>query len=140
MTELLADRHQIEQRLGRVVFLAVAGIEDRNVDPALQLLVVLILPVADHHRIQAEALKRFDRIVEGFALLHRRGLSVEVDYLHAQFFLGGIEAVLGPGGWFKKQVGDDFSFLAVDELALAALFGNIEKMLDLVDGKGAELE
>lgn len=40
----------------------------------------------------------------------------------------------------QKQVGDDFSFLAVNELALAALFGNIEKMLDLVDGKGAELE
>ena len=139
MTELLTDRHQIEQRLGRVVFLAVAGVEDRNVDPALQLLVVFILPVADDHGVQAEALKRFDRIIEGFALLHRRGLSVEVDHLHPQFFLGGIEAVLGSGRWFKKQVGNDFSFLAVDELALAALFGNIENVLNLIGRKRAEL-
>jgi len=101
-----ADRQRIEQALGGVLVLSVAGIEHRAIDLVGDQLHRAGAGVANHDCIGAHRVQRHRRVDQRFALFHARLRGVHVDHVGAQSLAGNLEAKQGAGAVLEEGVDD----------------------------------
>ena len=99
-----ADRERIEERLGRMLVRAVAGVDDRAIDLAGEKMDCPRRVVAHDDDVGPHGVERRGRVDQGFALLHRRGRDRHVHHVGAEPLPGDLEGGLGAGGRLEKQV------------------------------------
>jgi hypothetical protein len=102
--ELAADRERVEQRLGRVLVAAVAGVDHRAPDVPGQQRHRPAVVVADHQHVRVHRVERHGGVDQGLALAHRGAGDRHVDDVGAQPLAGQLEAGLGPGAGLEEQV------------------------------------
>ncbi len=101
---MAADGQRVEQRLGRVLVGAVAGVDHRTVDLARQEMHGAGGMVADHQQIRVHGVQGGRRVDQRLALLHRGGGDRHVHHVGAEALAGKLEGGLGPGRGLEKQV------------------------------------
>ena len=131
-----ADGERIEQRLGRVLVAAVAGIDHRAVDLLRQELDRAGRMMAHHEQVGPHGVQRHRRIDQGLALLHRRGADRHVHHVGAEPLAGKLEGALGPGRGFEEEIDQGaaaqiVAFLVDLPAELGGLFGQVEQRRDL---------
>ena len=90
---MLADRVAVEQRLGRVLVPAVAGVDRPPASPSRRPAQgAPAEPVAHDDRVDAHRLDRLDGVAQRLALLHRRRADAEVHRVGRQPLGRGLEA------------------------------------------------
>ena len=118
MQDVAADRHQqaldaalvaadgegVEQRLGRVLVRAVAGIDHRTVELAGQQFDRAGGLVAHHQDVGVHGVERDGGVDQRLALAHGRGGGRHVHHVGAQPLAGQLERGLRAGGDFEEQV------------------------------------
>ncbi|CDN45049.1 hypothetical protein BN871_GH_00050 [Paenibacillus sp. P22] len=102
--ELLAHRVHVQQRLRGMLVVAVAGIDERHLDPLRKLLQHAGRLQPDDARIDAHRLQRPYRVVDGFALLHARYRSGEVQHLGAEALLCHFKAESRAGAVLEEHI------------------------------------
>ncbi len=99
-----ADRRGVEQRLGRMLVLAVAGVDHRAADLLRQQRSGARRRMADHEQVRLHGVQRHRRVDQGLALGDRGGAGAHVDHVGAQPLAGQLEGALGAGRILEEQV------------------------------------
>ena len=131
-----ADGERIEQRLGRVLVAAVAGIDHRAIDLLRQQLDRAGRMMAHHQDVGAHGVQRHRGVDQGLALLHRGGADRHVHHVGAEPLAGKLEGALGPGRGLEEEIDQGaaaqiVAFLVDLAAELGGLFGKIEQRRDL---------
>ena len=100
------DGERVQQRLGRVLVGAVAGVDHAAPHPARQPVRRARGAVPDDHRVGTHGLQRERGVLEALPLGHARALDREVDHIGGQPLGRGLEGDPGPGGVLEEQVHD----------------------------------
>ena len=93
--EARAQGVAVEQRLRRVLVLAVAGVDDRGVRPAREQARRAGVRRADHDRVGAVGRERRDGVAQRLALLDARAARDEVEDVGGEALRGELEASCG---------------------------------------------
>ena len=104
--EVPAHGERVQQRLGRVLVGAVAGVEDVGVDPAGDLPRRAGGHVPDDQGVHAHRGDGHHGVPQRLALGHRGALGRHVDHIGGQPLAGDLERGPGPGGVLEEQVDD----------------------------------
>jgi hypothetical protein len=99
-----ADRQRVEQRLGRMLMRAVAGIDHSGIDLLRQQVRRTGLVVADHQQVAMHGVERRRRVEQRLPLVHGRRSDRHVDHIGAQPLAGQLEAGARAGGVLEEQV------------------------------------
>ncbi len=99
-----ADRQRVEQRLGRVLVPAVAGVQHRAVHLLRQQGHGARTRVAHDQQVGPHRVQRQGGVDERLALLHRGGLQRHVHHVGAEPLAGQLEARHRPGRRLEEQV------------------------------------
>ena len=99
-----ADGERVEQRLGRVLVAAVAGIEHGAVDLLGQQVDGAGMRVAHHQQVGVHGVQRQRGVDQGLALLDRAGLHRHVHHVRTKALAGDLEARLRAGGVLEEHV------------------------------------
>ena len=143
--ELVPQRVDVEQRLGRVLVLAVARVDDRRRGPARDQLGGAHVRGADHDGGRVVGRQGLDGVLERLALVDRRAGAAHRDDVGAQALGGQLEARRGAGGGLVEEVDHGAAAQRRDLLDLASgdlgeRVGAVEDALDLVTGQGLDGE
>src|SRR3712207_4044587 len=103
---LAHGRVDVEQRLRRVLVLAVAGVDDRRAAPAGDEVGAARPRRADDDRVGLVGVEREDGVLERLALLDARPARGEVHDVGAQALGGELEARARPRGDLVEEVED----------------------------------
>ncbi len=133
--EPAAQREHVEQRLGRVLVLAVAGVDHAGGGPAGDELRRAGVRRADHDRRRVVGRQRLHRVLERLALVDARADRADADDVGAQPLGGELEARAGPGPGLVEEVDDGPAAQRGDLLDLPARdlgerLGAVEDPLD----------
>ena len=102
----LAHREAVEQRLGRVLVPAVAGVDHVGaLDPVGHLVGRAGRGVADDHGVDAHGLDRLDGVAQALALLDRRARHGEREHVGRQTLGRRLEGQPGPGRLLEEEGG-----------------------------------
>ena len=132
-----ADGERVEQRLGRMLVRAVAGIDHRAVDLARQQLDRARGVVAHHDQVRAHGVERHRGVDQRLALAHGRGADRHVHDVGAEPLAGELERGLGAGRDLEEQVDQrapaQRALLLLDlAVELDEFLGEIEQADDVV--------
>ena len=138
--EAAADGQGIEQRLGRVLVLAVAGIDDGAGHLARQQLGGTRSMVAHDQQVRLHGVEGHGGVEQGLALRHRGGTDRHVHDIGAEPLAGELEGALGAGRGLEEQVdlgaaGQHRLLLADLPVELDIAVGEIENGDDLLAGQ-----
>ena len=140
-----ADGQRVEQRLGRMLVRAVAGIDDGALDLLREQRDGAGGMVADDEQVRPHGVQRHRRVDQRLALLHRRGGDRHVHDVGAEALAGELEGGLRAGRGFEEEV--DLRAAAQRRLLLLDLaadvdggFGRIEEECDILGGKALDAE
>ena len=122
-----ADGERVEERLGRVLVGAVAGIDHRAAHLLGKELDRAGGVVADDQDVRPHGVERHRRVDERLALLHRRVADRHVHDVGAEALAGELEGGLGAGGGFEEEV--DLRPAAQDRLLLLDLAADFDRLL-----------
>jgi hypothetical protein len=130
------DRQRVEQRLGRVLVGAVAGVDHRGLEDPRQLVRRAGVAVPDDDEVRLHRLEVAGGVDQRLALLDRRGAGGEVEGVGREPLLRHLEREAGPGRRLEEQVDDRLAAQRRHLLDralgnLAHLLGGIEEQLDL---------
>ena len=95
--ELRPDRHRVKERLGRMLKLAGAAIDDGAGERLVEGVVKVFLFRAHDHYMGAHGGHGLGRIDHGLAFVDRRCGDRHVDDVGAEFFSGELEGQIGAG-------------------------------------------
>ena len=131
------ERVEVEQRLGRVLVLAVPGVDHRGARPARDQRGGAGVRRADHDRGRVVGGQRLHRVLERLALVDARAGRLDADEVGAEALGGQLEARAGAGRGLVEEVDDrapaqrgDLLDLAPGDLGEA--LGAAEDALDVV--------
>ena len=131
-----ADGERIEQRLGRMLVAAVAGVDHGAVDVAGEQRDRPAVLVAHHQHVRMHRVQGHGGVDQGLALLDRGRADRHVDHVGAQPLAGQLERGARARRALEEQV--DLGAAAQDRQLLVGLaaeldvaVGAIQKMLDL---------
>ena len=132
-----ADRHQVEQALGRVLVGTVAGIDDRAFQMLRQQMRRARRGMADHHDVGPHRLDVLGRVDERLALRQARAARRKVLSVGREPLGGQAEAGPRAGRVLEEQVEDDPALqgghlLAAARRDLGERLGGIEDRQDLL--------
>ena len=140
-----ADGERVEQRLGRMLVRAVAGIDDRALDLLRQQRHRAGGVMADDEQVRPHGVQRHRRVDQRLALLHRRGGDRHVHDVGAEPLAGELEGGLRAGRGLEEEV--DLRAAAERRLLLLDLaadvdrrFGGIEQKRYILGGKALDPE
>src|SRR2546425_222457 len=102
----VADREQIEQRLGGVLVLAVAGVDDVGANAVAEELRGSRRRMPDHHHVDPHRLEVLRGVDERLALLHRAAGRGHVHRVGREALFGELEGDARTGGGLEEQVDD----------------------------------
>ena len=103
-SERLAHREEVEQRLGRVLVLAVAGVHDGRARVARDELRRADLRVADDDRVRLVRRQRQHRVLQRLALVQRRAGGLQGHHVRGQLLRGELEARRGARRGLEEEV------------------------------------
>ncbi len=138
--EPAAQRVDVEQRLARVLVLAVAGVDDRGVGPAGDELGGAGVRVADHDRRRFVGGEGGDRVLQRLALVDRGARRLDRDQVGREALRRQLEGGAGPRARLVEE-GDDGAaaqsrhLLDVAPADLGEALGAVEDRLDLRSGE-----
>ena len=140
-----ADRQRVEQRLGRVLVAAVAGVDDRAIDLFRQQLHRARFGMAHDEHVGVHRVQRHRRVDQRFALAHRADRDRHVDDVGAQSLPGDLERGAGAGRILEKAVDQRAAaqprgFLVGLPAQLDIPVGEIEDMLDILPAQPLDAE
>ena len=104
--DLALDGVEVEQGLGGVLVLAVAGVDDGGVGEAGGHLARADGGVADHQDVRRVRVERDDRVLEGLPLLHARAGALDVHDVGGEALAGQLERGRGARGGLEEHVDD----------------------------------
>ena len=107
--EVSADRQQIEERLGRVLVTAVAGIEDRAAQVPGEEVAGPGGGMADDDRVGSHRLEVPRRVRQRLALAGARGGGADVDGVRREAFRGDLERGASARAHLVEQVDHRFA-------------------------------
>ncbi len=128
-----ADRQRVEQRLRRMLVLAVAGIDDGAGNLLCEQRGGTGGRMADDQHIRPHRVQRHRRIDQRFALLHRGIADRHVHDVGAEPFSGEFEGGLRAGRGFEEQV--DLRQAAQRRRLLLSLAADLDGLVGLVEQK-----
>ena len=131
-----ADGERVEQRLGRMLVRAVAGIDHRAIDLLRQQMHRARRMMAHDDDVGPHGVERRGRVDQGLALLHRGRADRHVHHVGAEALAGDLEGGLRAGRGLEEEVdlgpAPKGRLLLLDLPAhLDLLVGEIEKRLDV---------
>ena len=126
-----ADGQRVEQRLGRMLVRAVAGIDHRAGDLLRQKRGGTGRGVADDQDVGAHGVQRHRRVDQRLALLHRRIADRHVHHVGAEPLAGQLEGGLRAGRGFEEEV--DLRAAAQRRRLLFALARNRDRLVGPVE-------
>ena len=132
--EMLADGRGVEQRLGRMLAGAVAGVDHRAIHDRGDVGGRAARAVADDQSVGAHRVERARGILERLALLDRAMFDLHRHDLRAEAVGGDFEAQQRPRRIFEEGVDDGQPVEAVVVAARLAIVG--EPALALVENDG----
>ena len=132
-----ADGERVEQRLGRMLVRAVAGIDHRAIDFAGEQLDRAGGMMAHHDQVGVHGVERDRGIDQRLALAHGGGADRHVHHVGAEPLARELERGLGPGRDLEEQVDQRASaqrrLLLLDlAVELDELLGEVEQAEDLL--------
>ena len=135
--EAAAQRVDVEQRLARVLVLAVAGVDDRGRGPAGDHLGGARVGVADDDRGGVVGGERRDRVLQRLALLDRGAGGLDRDEVGGEALGGEVEGARGAGARLVEERDDGAAaqgrhLLDVAAADLGEALGAIEDRLDFL--------
>ena len=141
LAEALAQRVDVQQRLGRVLVLAVAGVDDARRGPARDQLGGADVRGADHDQVRLVGGERLHRVLERLALLDGRAAGGEVDDVGGERLGGQLEARAGARGGLVEEVQDAPAAQRGDllDLALGDLGEGLRAVEDALDAGPVEV-
>ena len=127
----------VEQRLGRVLMLAVSGVDDGRLAPLTDELGGAGRGMADHDRVGRVGVEGRDRVAQRLALLQRGALLLDRDHVGRKALGGEFERGAGPGARLEEDAGDRAAskgrhLLDVAAADLGEAFGPLAKALDVL--------
>src|SRR5438105_2648367 len=140
---LVADREQVEQRLGGVLVLAVARADDVGADAVAEERGGAGRRMTDDHHIDPHRFEVAGRIDQRLAFLDRAAAGHHVDRVRREAFFGELERDAGTGRGFEEQVDDRLAAQRRHLLdgPLGDLFerlGGVEDQADLIGREALE--
>ena len=143
--ELLLKRVEVEQRLRRVLVLAVAGIHDVRTGHVRNELRRTDLRVPDHDHVRVVCAERQRGVLQRLALVHGRADGLDVERVGRQTLRGELEARRRSRRRLVEEI-DDEAPLQRRELLQLAIHGGgerargAEQALDVVAGQVGDRE
>ncbi len=116
VADAAADGQGVQQRLGRMLVRAVAGVDDRAVDLAGEQLHGAGRLMADDQQVGPHRVERHRRVDQRLTLLQRRGGDRHGDHVGAETAAGNFEGRLGPGRVLEEQIEQRLARQHVDVL------------------------
>jgi hypothetical protein len=104
MAKCPPDRQHVEQGLGRVLVLAVAGIDDGTADFLRQQRCRARRRMAHNQQVRLHGVERHRGVDQSLALGDRRRLHAHIDGIGAQPLAGQLEARLRPRGILEEHI------------------------------------
>ena len=104
--EALAQREDVEQRLARVLVLAVAGVDHRGLGPAGDQVGGARVRRADHDRRRVVGGEGRDRVLQRLALVDRGAGRLDADHVGGEPLRGELEGGERPGARLVEEVDD----------------------------------
>ena len=140
-----ANGEQVEQALGGVLVLSVAGVDDRDLEAAGQVVGGSGGGMPAYDDIHAHGLDVADRVTEGFALRHGRLAGGELKDIGGQSLGREREARASPGGFLEERVHDDAAsqggnFLDAARRDLLEALGGVENAKQLLGRQRLEVQ
>ena len=102
--ESVPHREEVEERLGRVLALAVAGVDDRRAGIACGELRRPDLRVANDDCVRVVRRQRQQRVLERLALVQRRAGRLQRHHVRGELLRGELEARRGPRRRLEEEV------------------------------------
>src|SRR2546427_4226804 len=102
----VADGEEIEERLGGMLVLAVACVDDVRADTVTEELGRAGRGMPDHYPVDPHRFEVLRGVDEGLALLHGAAGRGHVDRVRREALLGELEGDAGAGGGFEEEVDD----------------------------------
>ncbi len=135
-----ADGERVEQRLGRMLVAAVAGVDDGAIDLLRQQLHRARFRMAHHQHVGMHRGQRHRGVDQRFAFFDRAGRDRHVDDVAAEPLARELERGAGAGRILEEQIDDGAAaqqrLLLVDlAVLLDVALGTIDEKTDLVGGK-----
>ena len=135
--EAAAQGVDVEQRLARVLVLAVAGVDDRGRGPAGDHLGGAGVGVADHDRGRVVGGEGGDRVLQRLALLDRGAGGLDRDEVGGEALGGEVEGARGAGARLVEERDDGAAaqgrhLLDVAAADLGEALGAVEDRLDFL--------
>ena len=132
-----ADGERVEQRLGRVLVGAIAGVDDGTADVPCQERHRTAVLMAHHQHVGVHGVERHRRVDQRLALLHGGTRDRHVDHVGAQALAGELEAGLGAGAALEEQVDlgeapEQLQLLVGLAVERHEAVGPLEQIVDLV--------
>ena len=140
-----ADRQRVEQALGRMLVLAVAGVEHRAADLVGNQPDRARTGMADHDGIGPHGIERQRGVDQGLALFHAGGGGMHVDHVGPQSLAGNFEAQQRAGrileeGVDDRQPGQQVGALVPLAVEVDPLFGLVQQEEQFVRSKPGETQ
>ena len=110
--ERLLDRVEVEQRLRRVLVLAVAGVDDVRLGHPRDELRRADLRVADHDHVRVVGAERERGVLQRLALVHRRAGGLDAERVGGEPLRGELEARRGARRGLVEEVDDEAALAA----------------------------
>jgi hypothetical protein len=131
------DRQRVEQRLGRVLVVAVAGINDRTVDLLGKEMNRTRFGMADDEHVGVHRVQRHRRVDQGLALDHGARRHRHVDHVAAEPLAGDLERGAGAGRALDEAIDDraaaqEAALLLGLPAELDITVGEVEDVVDVV--------
>ncbi len=137
-----AQRQGVEQALGGMCVVAVAGVEyaGLRMQDLRDIFGRARFPVAHYERVAAHRFQRVDRIAERFALGRGGAADIEIDGVRAKTLGGQVERGARARRWLEEKIDDGAATQDIERAAAAGglfaqRFGAIEQG---VDGAGRQ--
>ena len=136
-----AHREEVEQRLGRVLVLAVAGVHDGGARIARDELRRADLRVADDDRVRLVRRQRQHGVLERLALVQRRAGGLQGHHVRRELLRGELEARRGPRRGLEEEGQHELALQRRQLLVhVREGAGGLEDPLDVVAGQVADRE
>ncbi len=108
---VLPNRHEIEQALGRVRHVGLAGVQYRDVlvHVAGDITGHAGAGVANDEYVHLHCLQRIDGVQDALAFLSRRGVDIEVEHIRAETLGRQFERCASPCAGLEEQVSHGYA-------------------------------